>query len=541
MSSLDELVSKAKAWIGQDPDPETRAELEEIVRQANLTELSNRFDSRLSFGTAGLRGELGAGPNRMNRVLVAQAAAGVAAFLKANYEKPSCVIGFDARRNSNVFAKDSAEILAAAGIKVYLFDDLAATPLIAYAVRELGCSAGIMVTASHNPPADNGYKVYDHTGSQIVSPTDSKIAEQIDLVAKTKKVSELARSTGYESVPASIRAGYLQGISKLITSKVSSDLKIVYSAMHGVGASFIDEVVGIAGINPVNQVIAQQKPDGKFPTVTFPNPEEPGAMDLALATAREQAADLVLVNDPDADRLAVAYRASSGDYVQLTGDELGVLLGEELASRAKAAGKKGSLACSIVSSSMLGKIAEYYGLDFQQTLTGFKWISRVPNLIFGYEEALGYCVDWEKVRDKDGLSAASVVIDIASKLLANGKNLGDQLELLRSRYGYYSTGQVSIRVSDLSIISSIMEKLRTNPPSEIAGTEASFTDLRHATDQLPSTDAVRFDLLDNRRVIVRPSGTEPKLKCYLQAVGSDLETSKQKLAALKTAMENILS
>ena len=541
MSQIENLKSQAANWLAQDPDQETRAELEQLITSDDLEGLQERFGSRLSFGTAGLRGELGAGPNRMNRVLVAQAASGVGNYLKANFDAPSCVIGFDARKNSKVFAKDSAELMAAMGIKVYLFDELAATPLVAFAVRELGCSAGIMVTASHNPPADNGYKVYDHTGSQIISPVDAEIAHQINLVAASKLVPELARSSDYSSVPESVRQSYIQSVSELLGSSSNRDqIKIVYSAMHGVGASFIDEIFELSGLNPVHHVAAQKDPDGAFPTVKFPNPEEPGAMDLALETAVNLAADLVLVNDPDADRLAVAYRNQEQQYTQLTGDELGVLLGEEIAGRASAAGIKGTLACSMVSGSMLEKVAEFYGLDFSQTLTGFKWISRVPNLIFGYEEALGYCVDWKHVRDKDGLSAALLVANIASSLAKEGKTLGDQLEHLYRRYGYYSTSQISIRVSEVSKIKQLMDRLRTSPPKEIAGQAVIQTDLSQGSNGLPPTDAIRFDLANQGRVIVRPSGTEPKLKCYLQTVGSNHEQAKLLMADLRAHMQTIL-
>ena len=542
MSDLETLKAQAANWLSQDPDPETRVELEKIVSASDIDGLRDRFGTRLSFGTAGLRGELGAGPNRMNRVLVAQAAAGLGRYLKANFEQPSCVIGFDARKNSDVFAKDSAELMAAMGIKVYLFDSLAATPLVAFAVRELGCSAGVMVTASHNPPADNGYKVYDHTGSQIIKPVDSEIAKQIDLVANSQLVSELSRSSEYLLVPTSVRQSYLKVVSGLISSSSTrKQLKMVYSAMHGVGANFIEEIFKLAGFDAVHHVAKQQQPDGSFPTVKFPNPEEPGAMDLSLEEAAKLEADLVLVNDPDADRLAVAYRSKEEGFIQLTGDQLGLLLGEEMAKRAKAAGVRGALGCSMVSSSMLEKVAQFYGMSFSQTLTGFKWIARVPNLIFGYEEALGYCVDWQHVRDKDGLSAAIMVADIATSLAKEEKTLGDQLDELYKRYGYHSTGQISIRVTDLSEIKRLMDRLRTRPPAAIAGQSAIMSDLSLGSNELPATDAIRFDLEDGRRVIVRPSGTEPKLKCYLQAVGADKEDSMQLLADLRSAMQQELN
>lgn len=541
MSSLDQLVAKARAWHAQDPDPETRAELEQLIADSDEQGLADRFGQRLGFGTAGLRGELGAGPNRMNRVLVAQAAVGIARYLKANFDDPSCVIGFDARKNSDVFAKDSAEILAAHGVRTYLYDSLVATPMVAFALRELGCSAGIMVTASHNPPADNGYKVFDHTGSQIIPPMDSLIAREISNFAENESVASLDRSDKYSSVPESISTNYLQGVSGLLNRHADrKSIKIVYSALHGVGSRFIEKIFEISGMDPLIQVTSQQKPDGTFPTVSFPNPEEPGAMDESIKTAKSSDADLVLANDPDADRLCVAYKDSNGNYVQLSGDDLGLLLAEELAGRAKREGLSGSLACSIVSSTAMSQIAKHYGLGFSQTLTGFKWVGRVPNLIFGYEEALGYCVDSKRVKDKDGLSAALIVADIATSLATQGYTIGDQLEKIRQRDGYFATGQISFRVKDLSIIENLMKKLRSNPVAELAGVPTKFTDFLNGWGDYPGTDAIQLDLADGRRVIVRPSGTEPKLKCYLLAVGKTHEESQKLLSELREQMQKVL-
>ena len=542
MTQLETLIQQARNWIDQDPDAETVAELEKLISESDEAGLADRFGQRIGFGTAGLRGLLGAGPNRMNRVLVAQAAAGISKYLKENFDDPSVVIGYDARKNSDVFAKDSAQIFAGFGIRAFLFPELAATPLVAYAVRNLGASAGVMVTASHNPPGDNGYKVYDFSGSQIISPMDAEIAKHIDEFAKSGSVAALARSESFVEVPTSVRTGYSQSVSGLLNKHSErKSIKIVYSAMHGVGASFIQEIFKLSGLAEPAQVLSQQQPDGKFPTVAFPNPEEPGAMDESLATAEDQQADLVLVNDPDADRLAVAFKKADGGYQQLTGDQLGLILGEEMASRASREGRTGSLACSIVSSSALSKVAEHYGFGFEQTLTGFKWVSRVPNLIFGYEEALGYCVDWGQVRDKDGLSAALIVADIASALANQGYTLGDQLDKLMQRYGYFATGQISIRVTDLNVISDLMNKLRTNPPTQIAGVAAVFEDMNQGSSSLPATDALRFKLQDGRTVIVRPSGTEPKLKCYLQAVSDNEAQSKKLLAELEAAMRQVLN
>jgi phosphomannomutase len=541
MSSLETLIAKARSWQSQDPDAETKAELEALILAGDEQGLASRFGGRLGFGTAGLRGELGAGPNRMNRVLVSQAAVGIARYLKANFDDPSCVIGFDARKNSDVFAKDSAEILVGLGVRAYLYDSLVATPMVAFGVRELGCSAGIMVTASHNPPADNGYKVFDFTGSQIIPPMDALIASEIDKFAENESVSDLVRSSDYSSVPASISVDYLQGVSGLMNRHSDrKSLKIVYSAMHGVGAEFIEKIFDLAGMDPLIPVASQHKPDGTFPTVAFPNPEEPGAMDKSIETAKASGADLVLANDPDADRLCVAYKDSTGNYIQLSGDDLGLLLAEELAGRAKREGVSGTLACSIVSSSAIEKVAEHYGLDFAQTLTGFKWVGRVPNLIFGYEEALGYCVDSKRVKDKDGLSAALVVADIATTLAASGYTIGDQLEKLGARDGYFATGQISIRVKDLSIIENLMKKLRATPIQELDGQTVVFTDYLNGWGNLPGTDAIQLDLADGRRVIVRPSGTEPKLKCYLLAVADESNRSQSMLASLKAAMQKVL-
>ena len=542
MTQLETLIQQARNWIDQDPDAETVAELEKLISESDEAGLADRFGQRIGFGTAGLRGLLGAGPNRMNRVLVAQAAAGISKYLKENFDDPSVVIGYDARKNSDVFAKDSAQIFAGFGIRAFLFPELAATPLVAYAVRNLGASAGVMVTASHNPPGDNGYKVYDFSGSQIISPMDAEIAKHIDEFAKSGSVAALRRSESFVEVPTSVRTGYSQSVSGLLNKHSErKSIKIVYSAMHGVGASFIQEIFKLSGLAEPAQVLSQQQPDGKFPTVAFPNPEEPGAMDESLATAEDQQADLVLVNDPDADRLAVAFKKADGGYQQLTGDQLGLILGEEMASRASREGRTGSLACSIVSSSALSKVAEHYGFGFEQTLTGFKWVSRVPNLIFGYEEALGYCVDWGQVRDKDGLSAALIVADIASALANQGYTLGDQLDKLMQRYGYFATGQISIRVTDLNVISDLMKKLRTNPPAQIAGVAAAFEDLNQGSGSLPATDALRFKLQDGRTVMVRPSGTEAKLKCYLQAVSGNEAESKKLLAELEAAMRQVLN
>jgi phosphomannomutase len=545
---MDALLAAAEAWLAQDPDAATRGELQALIASRDEAGLRDRFEQRLQFGTAGLRGELGAGPNRMNRVLVAQAAAGIGRFLNRTWlERPSVVIGFDGRVNSDIFARDSAEILAASGIEVFLFDAMCATPMLAFAVKQLQASAGIMVTASHNPPRDNGYKVYlggANGGSQIISPTDAEIADDIAEVAATQTFADLPKSQDFSLIGSEITERYLAQTASLLGEPSDlPPLKIVYTAMHGVGWAVAKPLFQKASLGELIPVAAQIEPDGRFPTVAFPNPEEPGALDLSFETASRAGADLILANDPDADRLAVAIpdSASATGWRKLTGDEVGLILGEELASAAHEAGRRGNLATSIVSSSALGKVAAHYGLGYRQTLTGFKWVSKVPDLIFGFEEALGYCVDCAHVPDKDGLSAALVFADLATRLRANGQTIAGLLEELGERYGFYATGQISIRVTDLTVISSTMHRLRANPPLEICGQLALLTDLALGSVEVGPTDGLRFDLADGRRVIVRPSGTEPKLKCYLQSVDASAEAAAQSLGSLENAMRTVLS
>ena len=542
-----QLIDAAKAWAAQDPDAETREELLALIDSGDTAALESRMGSRLDFGTAGLRGELGAGPNRMNRVLVAQAAAGIRDYVNENFKnEASVVIGFDGRINSAIFARDSAEIFAAAGISTMLFDSVVPTPVLAFAGKHLNASAAIMVTASHNPPRDNGYKVYlggTNGGSQIISPTDKDIAAKIRAIAETQSFADIPKSTNYEIIGDEIRQAYVAETASL-TGEIENaeSLKVVYTAMHGVGWRTTRELFEAVGLPKPFTVDEQILPDGTFPTVAFPNPEEPGAMDLAFAKARAVGADLIIANDPDADRLAIGVPDSSlaEGWRRLTGDEIGLLLGHEVAQHAVSSGKSGALACSIVSSSALSKVANHFGLDFHETLTGFKWISKVPNLLFGYEEALGYCVAPAQTPDKDGISAALIAVNLAVQLAKQGKTLTDQLEELAKLYGHYATGQISIRVSDLSVISNIMKNLRTNPPATIAGVDAQFTDLAIGTEKLGPTDGLRFDLADGRRVIVRPSGTEPKLKCYLQAIAESKELAITELASLNDAMKKIL-
>lgn len=537
--SLQELKAQAFAWLNQDPDHETKAELQELIDNDDIEGLESRFHTRLEFGTAGLRGELGSGPNRMNRVLVAQTAAGLGNYLLAQSTKASVVIGFDGRHNSDIFAKDSAEVLAGMGIEVLLLDEMGPTPLVSFATRYLGMSAGVMVTASHNPPRDNGYKVYlggDFNGSQIISPVDNQIAEEIAKVAETQTFDSLPKSNQYKIIGPEIRTAYLDSALAAGGKVIKQSLKIVYTPMHGVGWGTIEPLFARAGSEALITVDEQLQPNGDFPTVAFPNPEEPGALDLAMKLASDYNADLIIANDPDADRVALALPTANG-WQRLTGDQVGLILADEIASKATS----GTLACSIVSSSVLAKVAKHHGLDFKATLTGFKWISKIPNLIFGYEEALGYCIDPNQVADKDGVSAALMLANIARREKAKGRTLWDLLDDLGQRYGFYATGQISIRVSDLSIIAKAMSSIRTNPPKELGGLPAAFTDMFLGSKDLLPTDGLRFDLADGRRVIIRPSGTEPKLKCYLEAVSDSKESAKALLDALEQSCRELLA
>lgn len=559
-----ERITLAEAWIDQDPDPETRAELTALVAAvhdddgAASAELADRFDRRLEFGTAGLRGVIAAGPNRMNRVLVAQAAAGLAAYLLEHAPtgaQPSVVIGYDGRKNSEVFARDSAEIIAGAGVRAILLPRLLPTPVLAFAVRRLGTSAGVMVTASHNPPHDNGYKVYlgdDDHGSQIVPPSDAGIAAHILRVAESSRVPDLPRGT-YETAPETVVDDYVERTAAIAVPPSSADAepRVVYTAMHGVGWETMSRVLTKAGYREPALVTAQIAPDPDFPTVSFPNPEEPGALDLSFERAAEVDAELIIANDPDADRLAIAIPTATG-FRRLSGNEVGLLLGWEAAERASRVagdgGPEGALACSIVSSPGLAAIAEAYGLEFHATLTGFKWISRAPGLVFGFEEALGYLFNPDDVRDKDGISAAMAFLSIASRLKAEGRTIDDHLDAFVERFGCFASAQVSIRVDDLSRIGAIMAKLRAAPPNRIGGIRVErIEDLIDGFDDLPASDVLRILLEDGSRIMVRPSGTEPKLKIYIDSVvdvgtvAERRERATAAVAALEAGMRELVA
>ncbi|WP_026925739.1 phospho-sugar mutase [Granulicoccus phenolivorans] len=503
-------------WAAQDPDPRTRAELTTWIERAEqgdpaaAAELADAFAGRLQFGTAGLRGRMGPGPNRMNRVVVSQAAAGLGRYLaRTGAAAGRVLIGYDARHNSERFARDSAEILAGAGFEVLLTAGPVPTPLVAYGIGHFGCAAAVVVTASHNPAADNGYKVYLGDGCQIVPPADAEIATEIAAVAEVP-LGELARSPRYRLVGAELAEAYLDRIATLVAAAAPREVRWVYTPLHGVGAATVRQAVARAGFPAALEVAAQAEPDPDFPTVAFPNPEEPGALDLALELARTEGVDLVIANDPDADRCAAAIE-QDGQWRMLRGDELGVLLGDQALRR----GVQGTYAASVVSGSLLGRLARAAGQPYVTTLTGFKWIARTPGLVFGYEEALGYCTDPAAVRDKDGISALIRLLALAAELKAEGRTLADRLAEIEQEHGVYATDQLAYRVADLSLITGAMARLRADPPTTLLGEPVRFVDLAEG-GALPPTDAVRLGGA-SVTVTVRPSGTEPKLKCYLEA------------------------
>lgn len=516
MTRLEDLLDSARAWLAEDPDEETRVELADLIdaapsSDAAAADLDDRFAATLEFGTAGLRGALGAGPNRMNRVVVTRAAAGLAAYLRDTGASGPVVIGYDARRNSDVFARDTAEVMTGAGFEALLLPRPLPTPVLAFAIRELGCAAGVMVTASHNPPQDNGYKVYLGDGSQIVSPADARIATRIDEVGP---LAGVPRGDGGTVLGEEVLERYLATVVGLAGAG-PRDLDIVYTPLHGVGGDVAARVLEKAGFPRPRVVAEQAEPDGTFPTVAFPNPEEPGAMDLAMALAASSGADLVVANDPDADRCAAAVPVGGNGWRMLRGDEVGALLGYALLRR----GVAGTYAASIVSSSLLGKLAAAFDQPYVDTLTGFKWIGRVPGLVFGYEEALGYCVDPAHVKDKDGVSALLLLCELAAEQKAAGGSLLDVLDEIALAHGLHATDQVSVRVTELAEIGSAMARLRAAGPTTLGGYDVvGVDDLALGSVELPPTDGLRYRLDGGARVIVRPSGTEPKLKCYLEVV-----------------------
>jgi phosphomannomutase len=533
------LVAEVKAWIDDDPDPVTASHLQKLLDTGDESTLRIYFSGFLQFGTAGLRGPNGPGPSCMNRAVVGRTAAGIAAYMKAR-GMTRVVIGRDARYGSADYAIESAEIFSGAGMEVFLLPRALPTPVLAYATTALTADVGVMVTASHNPPQDNGYKVYvgpdadgiAYASSQIINPTDGFIADEIEKITSLKSQP---RGHSWTVLDDTLINEYVQRTAAL--GRKPGSLKIVYTAMHGVGTETLARVFKTAGFPDLILVAEQADPDPDFPTVAFPNPEEPGAIDLALVTARAHNADLVIANDPDADRCAAAIKDRSGHWRMLRGDELGVIFGEWIARTSP----RGIFGNSIVSSSILRKISAHYGIDFKEVLTGFKWLAKIEDLAFGYEEAIGYAVDSETVNDKDGISAAIFLAQIATDLAAVGEDLNDLLDEVWRRHGFHATEQISIRVEDMSAITELLAGLRSNPPQEIAGrTVESIDDLAAPTDGLPPTDGLRLWLSGGVRIIIRPSGTEAKLKCYIEVITSDQISAENELNSLREPLKAFL-
>ncbi len=535
-----ELKAEVQAWIADDPDSKTAAELSALLESNDEQTLKTYFSGFLQFGTAGLRGPVGPGPSCMNRAVVGRTAAGIASYMKERGMN-RVVIGRDARYGSEDFTNESAEIFAGAGFEVFVLPRPLPTPVLAFATQYLKCDVGVMVTASHNPPQDNGYKVYigpsadgiGYAASQIITPTDSLIAKEI---ASIISLSSTPRGKSWTVIEEELISEYVRRTALIATKP--GDLKIVYTAMHGVGTEIAQRVFNHAGFATLILVDEQCTPDPDFPTVAFPNPEEPGAIDLALKKAKDFGADLVIANDPDADRCAAAVNDPKFGWRMLRGDELGIIFGEWIARTYR----HGSFANSIVSSSALSKVAAHYSIDFKEVLTGFKWIAKVEDLAFGYEEAIGYAVDSETVNDKDGISAALLLAHIASELKAQGLTLLDLLDQVWARHGFHGTEQISIRVADTSRITQLLAGIRKNPPTHIAGRAVlSIDDLAEPKDGLPPTDGLRLWIDGGIRMIVRPSGTEAKMKCYLEVISKDAESSQMLLDQLRQPVKEFLS
>ncbi len=539
-AARQDLIERATSWRDDDPDEATRAELSALLEDAGIgdvaacAQLADRFAGMLEFGTAGLRGAMGAGPNRMNRSIVIRAAAGLTAYLRETSPEPLVVIGFDARHSSDVFARDTAAVVVAAGGRAMVLPRPLPTPVLAFAIRHLGADAGVMVTASHNPARDNGYKVYLGDGSQIVPPSDAQIAAHI---ARVNLVADVPRAgSGWTTLNDDVLEAYLDAAVAVVAPDSPRELSVVHTSLHGVGSEVVVAAFARAGFNAPIVVASQSEPDPEFPTVSFPNPEEPGAIDAALALAARVHPDLVLANDPDADRCAVAVPDPAAVTVDnpagwrmLRGDEVGSLLGAHILSRGVSA--DAVFANSIVSSRQLAAMAADAGIRHEETLTGFKWISRVAGLRYGYEEAIGYCVDPHQVADKDGISAALMLAEMAAGLRAEGRSLLDVLDDLSVTHGVHATDAFAVQVDDLTLLGTLMSRLRTRPPTDLGGVPvARIDDLAKGSEQLPSTDGLRYFLEDDSRVIVRPSGTEPKLKIYLEAIVT-VEASSGLLAA----------
>lgn len=538
---MQDVINAAQRWMNADPDPQTRAETMALLDAGDEASLREQFGQRLQFGTAGIRGTMGAGPGRINQALIRQVTAGLANYLLSTCPDATdrgVVVGYDGRRNSHLFADEAARILAGKGITVWFFPVVVPTPVLAHAVTHHGAAAGVMVTASHNPPQDNGYKVYWGNGAQIITPHDVGISDQIDAVGGPWNVAVPSRasvSAHIHTVPQTTWADYLQ---RVLSWRVlpHTGINAVYTAMHGVGWDSLQRVCAAAGHRPLIAVPEQRDPNEAFPTVSFPNPEEPGALDLAMALAQDAGAEIIIAHDPDADRLAVALPNDQGGWSRLTGNEVGLLLADTLLTHGPQAAPR-MVATTVVSTSLLGRVANAHGAQLTETLTGFKWIANAAidfdgTFLVGFEEALGYSVG-DVVRDKDGVSAALHILDLASWCKAQGITLRDHLTSLYRRYGYAGSAQHSIRMpgaSGAQRIQQILANLRTAPPTQFAGRQVwRIRDALHDTATqtktghseplgLPKSNVLTFDLEGGCRVIARPSGTEPKVKFYFEVI-----------------------
>ncbi|MEV0808109.1 phospho-sugar mutase [Micromonospora sp. NPDC050200] len=548
-TDLDDIRDQARRWLDDDPDPASRDELRAVLDRLpeSAPELADRFAGPLTFGTAGLRGPLRAGPNGMNLAVVTQAAAGLVGWLAAQGGEGPLVIGYDARHGSREFAERTAQVATGAGRPALLLPRPLPTPVLAYAVRHLGAVAGVMVTASHNPPQDNGYKVYLGAqlggtlgaGAQIVPPADAGIEAAIRAVGPLARVP---LGPSGQVLGNDLAASYVQRAAAVVSPDGPRDLTVAYTPLHGVGAAVLTAAFARAGFPVPGVVPDQAEPDPAFPTVHFPNPEEPGAVDRLVALADSTGADIAIANDPDADRCAVAVRDGGTGWRMLRGDEVGALLADHLMRR----GVTGLYATTIVSSSLLRAMCAARGLPYDETLTGFKWIVRAGGgaqpLVFGYEEALGYCVAPEHVRDKDGITAALTVAELAAGLKAQGRTLTDRLDELAAEFGVHHTDQLSVRVDDLREIATAMARIRAATPTTLLGQPVS-----ESRDLLPASDVVILRT-GAARVVIRPSGTEPKLKAYLEVVepvaDGDVAAARQRataaVAALRTEIATAL-
>jgi phosphomannomutase len=558
---VTDILEAARAWIEGDPDPETKAALEAMIESSDRPRLERAMGGTLTFGTAGIRGEVGPGSNRMNRAVVIQTTRGLADYLIAEHGGPPqapVILGFDARPSSRQFAEDASGVLAAAGIQVGYFPEVTPTPLVAYSAKHYGAAAAVVITASHNPPADNGYKVYGANAAQIIPPVDTEIAAAIERVGAANQVPRIENTFSGHSemvtqVPEEVFESYRAEVDESRPNPQVSDFKIVYTPLHGVGSRILNRVCALAHHSGIVTVPEQEAPDGRFPTVSFPNPEEPGALDLALVLARQEHAELLIANDPDADRLAAAV-PSAGEWRSLSGNELGVLLGDYVL-RYWDQPEIPIVVNSVVSSPMLGEIADRRGARHEVTLTGFKWIINAGlalqergdgSFAFGYEEALGYSIG-KTVRDKDGISAALVLCDLVAEERAQNRNLLDRLHFLWAEVGLWVSAQYSVGragPSGQEEIGKAVERLAEDPPGKVGGHEVvAVTDYRHGFDARPiwlgEQDLIELGLADVGRVLVRPSGTEPKVKVYVDLrgeSGTSPNEAHQQLTASAAAM-----